>query len=189
MVELLTVFALIALMATLAISPLHRAVKALRLRQAASELVGALRMARSFAVRYSANVAVQFNAEPNGVVTFALYRDGNGNGVRTADIRRGTDPLINGPRRLGGPGFGLRFGFPPGIIPTDPGDPSHRLNRLDDPVRFNGSDLASFDPIGGATPGSLYLTDGYDGLAAIRVQSRSGRVKVLTYKAETGRWK
>ncbi|MEP7012105.1 MAG: GspH/FimT family pseudopilin [Acidobacteriota bacterium] len=189
LVELLVVFALLVLLGTLLVSPLHRAVSALRLRQAASELVGALRLAQSFAIRHSANVAVRFAVDPKGGVSFSLYRDGNGNGVRSADIRSGADPKIDGPRRLGGLGFGLRFGFPPGIRPTDPGDPSHRLDRLTDPVRFNGSDLASFDPLGGATPGSLYLTDGYKGLAAIRVLSRSGRVRVLTYKAATGRWK
>ena len=189
LVELLVVCALLALLATMSISPLHRAVSSLRLRQAASELVGALRLAQSFAIRHSANVAVRFGVEPNGGVTFSLYRDGNGNGVLNADIRAGADPKIDGPRRLGGLGFGLRFGFPPGIAPTDPGDPSHRLDRLDDPVRFNDSDLASFDPLGGATPGSLYLTDGYQGLAAIRVLGRSGRVRVLTYKAATGTWK
>ncbi len=189
LVELLVVFALLMLLATLSISPLHRAVRSLRLRQAASELVGALRLAQSFAIRHSANVAVRFGVEPKGGVNFSLYRDGNGNGVKNADIRAGIDPKIDGPRRLGGLGFGLRFGFPPGIRPTDPGDPSHRLDRLDDPVRFNDSDLASFDPLGGATPGSLYLTDGHQGLAAIRVLGRSGRVRVLTYKAATGRWK
>jgi prepilin-type N-terminal cleavage/methylation domain-containing protein len=188
LVELLVVLALLVLLGTLAISPLHRAARSLRLRQAASELVGAFRLAQSFAVRHSANVAVRFEIEPQGGVSFSLYRDGNGNGVLNADIRAGTDPKIDGPRHLGGLGFGLRFGFPPGIRPTDPGDPSHRLDRLDDPVRFNDSDLASFDPLGGATPGSLYLTDGYQGLAAIRVLGRSGRVRVLTYKAATGRW-
>ncbi len=189
LIELLTSFAILVLVATLAVSPLHRAVKSLRLRQAASELVGALRLARSFAVRHSANVAVRFSAEPNGDASFSLYRDGNGDGVRNADIRLRVDPKIDGPRHLGGPGFGLRFGFPPGVRPTDPGDPRRRLDRLDDPIRFNDSDLASFDPLGGATPGSLYLTDGYDGLAAIRVLGRSGRVRVLTYQAATGRWK
>lgn len=189
LVELLVVFSLLLLLGTLSISPLHRAVSGLRLRQAASELVGALRLAQSFAVRHSANVAVRFTVEPKGGVSFSLYRDGNGNGVRNADIRTGADPKVDGPRRLGGPGFGLRFGFPPGIRPTDPGDPSRRLDHLDDPVRFNNSDLASFDPLGGATPGSLYLTDGNRGLAAIRVLGRSGRVRVLTYKAATGRWK
>lgn len=189
LVELLIVFALLMLLATLSIAPLQRAASALRLRQAASELVGALRLAQSFAIRHSANVAVRFGVEPKGGVTFSLYRDGNGNGVKNVDIRAGIDPKVDGPRRLGGLGFGLRFGFPPGIRPTDPGDPSHRLDRLDDPVRFNDSDLASFDPLGGATPGSLYLTDGDQGLAAIRVLGRSGRVRVLTYKAATGRWK
>lgn len=189
LVELLVVFALLSLLATLAISPLQRVARSLRLRQAASELVGALRAAQSFAVRHSANVAVRFNVEPQGGVSFALYRDGNGNGVKNADIRSGIDPKVDGPRRLGGLGFGLRFGFPPGLRPTDPGDPSRRLDRLDDPVRFNDSDLASFDPLGGATPGSLYLTDGHQGLAAIRVIGRNGRVRVLTYSAATGRWK
>src|SRR6185436_1833374 len=117
LIELLVVFALLVLLATLSMSPLHRAASSLRLRQAASELVGALRLAQSFAVRHSANVAVRFEAEPKGGVSFSLYRDGNGNGVLNADIRSGTDPRIDGPRRLGGLGFGLQFGFPPGIRP------------------------------------------------------------------------
>ncbi len=189
LIELLVVLSLIVLLGALSANPLDRAIGALRLRQAASELVGALRLAQSFAIRHSSNVAVLFSAEQGGGVAFSLFRDGNGNGVRNADIRAGVDPRVTPPRRLGGLGFGLRFGFPPGLSPTDPGDPSHRLDRLDDPIRFNDSDLASFDPLGGATPGSLYLTDGRRGLAAIRVLGRSGRVRVLTYEASTGAWK
>ncbi|HXU45363.1 MAG TPA: GspH/FimT family pseudopilin [Thermoanaerobaculia bacterium] len=187
LLDLTVALAVIALVATLAAPPLDRMVRGLRLREAASELVGALRLAKSFAVRYSANVAVRFRSE-RGIVTFAIYRDGDGDGVRNADIASGRDPLVQTIHRLAGTGFGLRFGFPPKIVPRDPSDPRRPLDRLDDPIRFNDSDLASFDPLGGATPGSLYLTDGATGLAAVRVLSRSGRVRVLLYDAATRLW-
>ena len=62
------------------------------------------------------------------------------------------------------------------------------MDRLDDPIRFNQSDLASFDPLGTATPGSLYLTDGQSRLTAVRVTSRTGRVRVLRYDSRARAW-
>ena len=81
------------------------------------------------------------------------------------------------------------FGFPPGPPPRDPGDPGRRLRGTDDPIRFNRSDLASFNPVGTATPGTIYLTDHYFHLAAVRVYPLSGKVTVLTYDAETELWR
>ena len=119
-----------------------------------------LREARSHAVRYSERVGLKLFVATDGSVTWALFRDGDGDGVRSDDIRDGTDPAISPRRRLAHLGARVRLGFPEGIAPRDPGDPSRRLDRLDDPVRFNRSDIASFDPLGTATPGSLYVTDG-----------------------------
>ncbi len=62
------------------------------------------------------------------------------------------------------------------------------MGRLDDPVRFNRSDLASFNPIGTATPGSIYLTDGRQRLAVVRVNNISGKVSVLVYDQEKDAW-
>lgn len=62
------------------------------------------------------------------------------------------------------------------------------MDRLDDPIRFNQSDLASFGPLGTATPGTLYLTDRRSRLTAVRVTSRTGRVRVLRYDPGARTW-
>jgi type II secretory pathway pseudopilin PulG len=159
-----------------------------RVHLAAQELQGTLRLARAWAVRYSANVAVKFDEDEQGFVTFGLYRDGDGDGVLNRDIKSGVDPEMAHPRRLLHLGSFVKFGFPPDRRVRDPGSPSHYLNTKD-PIRFNESDLASFGPLGTSTPGSLYVTDGKRRLAAVRVFGRTGKVKILTYDFEEEVWK
>jgi type II secretory pathway pseudopilin PulG len=185
--ELTIVLAIMAFMTMLGMPQLLRGSADLRLHLAADELVGVLRLARSWAVRHNANVAVKFRTAADGMVTFTLYRDGNANGVLTADINAGRDPQVEPPRRLSSFGRGVGFGFPPGPAPTDPGSPGHLLTPVD-PIRFNSSDLASFSPLGTSTPGSLYLTDGLKRLLAVRLDNRAGRVRVLAYDAAKRVW-
>ncbi len=160
----------------------------LKVDLAANELVGVLRLARSYAVRHSTKVGVKFHPSAGERWMFTVYRDGDGDGVRTTDIEAGIDPAIGPPRELAHFGSFVRFGFPPGPAPRDPGDPSRRLDRLDDPIRFNRSDIASFSPLGGSTPGSLYLTDGRYLLAVVRLFGRTGKVKVMRYDPEREVW-
>lgn len=149
----------------------------------------ALRLAQSEATRRAANVGIKFVVEPDDGVTFRLYRDGDGDGVRSADIASGADPALWGPRRMVHLGAHVRFGFPPGRPPRDPADPRRRLDRLDDPIRFNRSDIASFSPLGESTPGSAYLTDSERNLAAVRLFGRTGKTKVLVYQPESETWR
>lgn len=188
-VELLIVLALAAMLALLTAPALMSASARARVDLAAAELVGVLRQARAEAVRSNTYVGVRFYPEENGTVTWALYRDGNGNGVRNADILSGRDPQIGPRRRLTHLGQGVGFGFPPEMEPRDPGDPRRRLDRLDDPIRFGLSDIASFGPLGTSTPGSLYFTDGRRQLAVVRVFHRSGKVMVLRYDPDAERWR
>ena len=81
----------------------------------------------------------------------------------------------------------IRIGFPPGPPPRHPGVPSRRLDPTD-PIRFNRSDMASFGPLGTATPGSIYLTDSVRRLMAVRVYHLSGKVTILTYDPEREVW-
>jgi type II secretory pathway pseudopilin PulG len=186
--ELTVVLAVLAFLVTLGAPPLLRASGDLRLRLAADELVSVLRLARSWAVRHSANVAVKFRTDRDGTVTFTLYRDGDGDGVLNRDIDAGVDPQVEPPRRLSNLGRGFGFGFPPGPPPPDPGSPGHTL-PTSDPIRFNESDLASFSPFGTATPGSLYFTDGLRRLAVVRVANRAGSLRILTYDPERRVWR
>jgi type II secretory pathway pseudopilin PulG len=168
--------------------PLLKLTSALRVRLAAEELVAVLRTARSLAVRDDVEVAVRFAADPSGAVSFALYRDGDGDGVRNDDIRAGVDAEVAPPRQLAHVGREVRLGLPDRRV-RDPGDRESWLDAGGDPVRFNRSDLASFSPLGGATPGSLYVTDGGDGLAVVRVFGGTGKVRVLVYDFAAETWR
>ena len=91
-------------------------------------------------------------------------------------------------RRIQHLGRAVRFGIPAGRPPRDPSDPRRLLGRLEDPIRFNRSDLASFNPLGGSTPGSLYLTDGHHHLTVVRLYGITGKVMILNYDYADEAW-
>jgi hypothetical protein len=134
-------------------------------------------------------VAVRFETREDGKVFTSVYGDGDGDGVLARDIDAGIDPELRRSVPLRRIGSSVRLGFPPGPPPRDPGSPRRRLGRLDDPIRFNRSDMVSFSPIGASTPGSLYFTDGRTRLAVVRVYGRTGKVKVMVYDRRTEEWK
>lgn len=187
--ELTIVVAILGLAAALTVPNLFGSTAEQRVLLGASELAGALQLARHTAVKMSANVGIKFRTAADESVTFTLYQDGDGDGVLSADIAAGTDPAIGLPRRLSALGPGVGFGFPPPPAPVDPSDPHRRLTRLDDPIRFNQSDIASFSNLGAATPGTVYLTDRREELVAVRVFNRTGRVRILVYDREEERWR
>jgi type IV fimbrial biogenesis protein FimT len=189
LLELLVTVAVAAVVIGIAVPPLLQAASGLEVRLAAGEVESALRLARAYAVTHAVHVGVKFRTAPDGAVTWALYRDGDGDGVRSDDIDSGVDPLAAPCRRLAHFGRRVRFGFPSGTPPRDPADPRRRLDRLDDPIRFNRSDIASFGPLTGSTPGSIFLTDGQLHLAAVRVASATARARILRYEARTERWR
>ncbi len=188
LLETIVGLAIVMIMAGFLLPPLLRLADGRRVRLAAAELTSVLREARSYAIRHNSRVGVKFHVE-EGRVRFTLYRDGDGDGVLNRDIDSGVDPPLGLPRSLTHLGRNIRFGFPPGRAPRDPGDPRRRMRRLDDPIRFNRSDIASFGPLGGSTPGSLYVTDSVRHLLAVRVFGRTGKVKVLRWDAIEDRWR
>ena len=187
LLELLLVLALVSLL-WLAVPRVMAWSSGLEVRLAAWELVSTLRQARAAAIRLGNNVAVKFRTAPDGRVSFTLYEDGDGDGVRNRDIESGVDPRVGLPRELRHFGRHAWLGFPRGVRPRDPSDPRRRLGRLRDPIRFNRSDLASFGPLGGSTPGSLYLTDGRYHLLAVRVYGATGKVRILRYNVLEETW-
>jgi len=188
LVELLVAVALIALLTVLAVPPLLQSTAELRVQAAARGVASILQLARSYAVRHSANVGLRFYPEGERV-TWILYRDGDGDGVLNRDIEDGSDPpAVHGGAVAHLGTSSVHFGFPPGPPPRDPSDRRRRLDNLDDPIRFNRSDIASFSSLGGATPGTVYLTDGGRRLAAVRVSSVAGRIRVLVYDPDAEVW-
>ena len=186
-VELIVMLAVLGLVISISIPSLWQLSARLRLELACAEVASMLRLTQSHAVRWSDRVGLKFHPA-EGRVRWAIYRDGDGDGVRNADIRRGIDPAVTVLRNARHLGSAAWFGFPLGMRPRDPTDPRRRLDRLDDPIRFNRSDLAVFSDLGTATPGTLYLTNGQH-LAAVRVNNRAGRVRVMFYDARQEIWR
>ena len=189
LVEWLIIVAILGLAASLSFPDLFRLTRSLRVDLASRELQSALRLARSRAIREGTKVGIKFRTDGEGRYSFTLYRDGDGDGVLTRDIDAGIDPPLAPPRELVHLGQQIRLGFPLGPAPRDPGDPRRRLTRLDDPIRFNRSDIASFNHLGASTPGSLYITDGLHFLSVVRLFGRTGKVKILRYDVASETWR
>jgi hypothetical protein len=135
--------------------------------------------ARSMAVRGNVYTAIRF--ERSGArPTFSVYRDGDGDGVKSADIALGIDERVSGPFPLSGRAPRVYVGFLPGVraIPPDTGF------LEGDPIQFGSSDILSFSPLGTATPGTFYLA-GEAIQGAVRVTPGSARVRLLLTRGAT----
>lgn len=165
------------------------AVMALResvaIRSAVHETTVAFFRARSFAISRAANVGLKFRKNGDRW-EWSLYGDGNGNGVRTAEIASGVD------RPLGVYIPWSRNDVMPAIMTgtrvPDPSTPGRYLDRIDDPIRFNSSDICSFSPVGESTPGSVYLWDARNRMAVVRVFAQTAKVRVLYYRRGERGW-
>jgi type II secretory pathway pseudopilin PulG len=155
-----------------------------RIHTAGQQAAMTFRLARATAIRSGRETAVRIEIDPDGY-QLGTYRDGNGNGVRTAEIKKGIDPP--GPGAHGWDRGDVRISILRTVKVPDPSTPSKFLDPSD-PVRFNSSNLCSFSPLGECTPGSLYLSDGRSRMAVVRVFNRTGRIRVLYFKAGSRRW-
>ena len=153
------------------------------LRSAVHEASVAFYLARSYAISRSRNVGLKFRKNGDRW-EWALYADGNGNGVRTAEIASGVD------RYLGLSYPWSRNDVFPGIMTgTRVPDPSGGfLDHIDDPIRFNSSDICSFSAMGECTPGSVYLWDAHDGMAVLRVFGGTAKLRCLYYRRGERGW-
>ena len=128
-------------------------------------------MARTYAVTRSANVALRFNRTGSDA-TFQMFVDGNGNGVRNADIASGIDVPLDQP-------VALSDLFSDVTIASGDGN---------SPIRIGNTNLLSFTPLGTATPGSIFVR-GRDGLQlALRVFGATGRTRLLRYDPQSDDW-
>lgn len=86
----------------------------------------------------------------------ALYQDGNGNGIRRADIQSGVDPRFYGPLKLSRAMEDIHVGILNPQIPEIP-PKTGIIPNASDPVKFGSSDIVSFSPFGDSSSGTLYL--------------------------------
>jgi hypothetical protein len=145
---------------------------------------GRLQRARMEAVSRSAMVGMKFTQSPTGY-SYAVYLDGNRNGVLSRDIQSGIDPLIVAAERLPDQFPGIEFGAIPGLPPVDPGGTAPGT----DPIRLGTADIASFSAGGTSSSGTIYIRSRRDAQYAVRIFGETGKTRMLKYNARTRLWK
>lgn len=181
--ELLVVIAVIGLSVGAALPAFDR-MRAKADARATIQLVrNQLHLARARAAATARATAIRF-AQIDGEWQLELYEDRNGNGVRTAEIRRGVDRLVGRPRRLRAIGGTATLRIPYAVRSPE----GERMHPATSPVRFGASRMCSFSPIGESSSGSLYVTSRLGDLYAVRVLGGSGRIRVQRYDSGTAAW-
>ena len=180
--EILFALSASATAAAIAIPVVDGAVDELRTAMAARYIEGKIRSARMDAVRRSRAVALRFDAAEPGDYAYAAFGDGNGDGVRSSDIRDGVDIALGPAERLlerfPGVAFGLAAGLP---------DADGREGTGEDGLRIGTARLLSMSSDGTATSGTLYIR-GRRGQYAVRVLGATGRTRMLQYDSGSRSW-
>ncbi len=179
---------LLALLVAGAVGATSAAFERWRAPTAARAAAADMRAARSRAVARLRSAGLLFERGPGGAWMVSLVDDGDGDGLRSDDIRRGIDPISLGPELIE-----TRWGVAPGFAASlqrlrSPPPDEQWLPDLSDPVRFGARDLLSCSPRGTATPGTLYLSDGRRRQMAVVVAGASARVRVWEYDLGRERW-
>ena len=128
LLELVFAAGLLATIAALAVPSIFLALDHFRTLGAVRYLSSRLQQTRMEAVTRAANAAIRFD-RTSETYAFAIYVDGNGDGVRTQDIQRGVDPKIRQQERLSDHFPGVEFGALLDLPPADPaGTPPGRAS-------------------------------------------------------------
>ena len=182
MLELIVVLAAAGVLAGVAAPLTASAIDAGRARSAAEFVAARLRLARQQAVAGSASVALVFDVV-DGRETFRVCADGNGNGIRRADVQGGADRCSEGP-------YDVEALFPGVEIAVDASlrGPDGEAGSPD-AVRFGRSNIASFSPAGTCTAGSVFLRSRNGLQVVVRVAGVTGRTRILWYDPPTRTWR
>jgi prepilin-type N-terminal cleavage/methylation domain-containing protein len=180
-IELLFAIALGVVLTALALPIGSDALDDMRTRAAARYVAGRIGTARLGAINRSQATGLRFlPSSPD--YQFSTYVDGNGNGLRTADIQAGVDLPLGPARQLGSDFRDVHFGLAIGLPDVD-----GVRNGAVDGVRIGTARILTVSPDGTATSGTLYV-QGTRAQYAIRVLGATGRTRVLKYEAGSRSW-
>jgi type II secretory pathway pseudopilin PulG len=180
LVMVIGVSLVVGALASVAFAPLGDAARA---AGAARGLAALIQRERFEAMRTGRVCGFHFD-DDGAAIGFARVADGNGNGLRSAEIADGTDP-VRGPRqRLSDTFAGVRFAIVD-TLPAIDGGPD--LDAGADPVRI-GSSILALSPTGSATSGTLYLASRDRRQFAVRVLGATGRVRIFEFDRDSARW-
>ena len=179
LIEVLLALSLAMAAAGAAVPAILEINRAMKLRAASAFISGYLQHARLTAITRGRAVGVRFLGA-NGDFTIGSFSDGNGNGIRTADITAGIDKVLDREHALSARCPSVRIARQPGV-------PDVNGAAGGDAVRFGSSGIATFDTDGSSSSGSIYLTDGRTQLA-VTVTPATGRVRVRRWDPRLRTW-
>jgi type II secretory pathway pseudopilin PulG len=180
--EALVVVCILCLVAALAAPSAVAARDDARARSAADYVASLLHVARLEALKRHVNVALRFEADGLDV-RYAMYADGNHNGVRAADIEAGVDPRIRQPERLEQQCPGVQFAIDEHASSVDGGVPA-----ATDAIQLGRSRMVSFSPLGTSSSGTVYLLGRGHRQFAVRILGPTARVRALEFNFATSVW-
>lgn len=184
--EVSLALALLALL-VLASAPLCAAtLSRARVAAAAMEMAGTFARLRAQAIAEHRRVGLRFTVA-GGPPAFAVYADGDGDGVRSDDIAAGRDPLLEPARDLPSRYEGIDFGLLDAAVPEVPPQ-SGAIPPGADPIRFGSSDIVTFTPWGTATGGTVFVSDGRATVCAVVLYGKTGRIRTFRLDRSAGRW-
>lgn len=182
LLELTFVVAVMATLTGIAVPALFAGLDHTRTAAAARYLGSKARLARMQAVARSAAIGIRFE-KYEASYRFALYVDGNFNGIRTADIGRGIDRMISPYERIEDQFPGVTFGIVDGVP-----DVGGAAGGAVDPIRLGRSDIMTFTAAGTATSGTVYIRSQKGHQFAVRILGATGRTRVLEFDMGAGTW-
>jgi prepilin-type N-terminal cleavage/methylation domain-containing protein len=180
--ELLLTVAVVATVSGLALPMTRDAIESTRTSMAAAYVARRIGGARIDAAKRSASVGLKF--DPDGRdYSFAMYVDGNRNGIRSADIVGGADARLTQREHLKDNFPGVEFGLMSGLPDVD----GARDTAGGDGVRIGATRILAVGPDGTATSGTVYL-HGRRAQYAVRVLGGTGRTRVFRYDTGARTW-
>ncbi len=187
MVEAVLVVAVVAVIAAAALPGLDGIHRAAALRAASSQLKGLLYRCRADAVMNRRATAAVFDRRPDGSWRCFIAVDGDGDGIRSRDIRALVDPVVGEVLHFESGGAGL--GILQGEFVPDPSGRGRLRGDLSDPVRAGRGNMITFTPRGTASPASVYLTDHRSRMRVLRVYGGTGRVISRVWRSGWPEWR
>jgi len=185
LLEALVTVALTGLLALVSFPALSNALRKTAIDAATTDVAVVFNFARNRAILSGRDTGVKWFSK-SGDVVLTVYEDGNGNGVLTADIKKGIDRLVAGPYWMRGKYPHITFSFLTNFKGLDPsGNP---IGDLSDPIRLGRSDICTFASDGHASPGSVYLANGVDRQSVVRVSPANAKIQVFDWQPGKRKW-
>jgi hypothetical protein len=181
---MLTVVAITGLLSAISIPVFSGMLTRVRLRSACGVIAAQLKDASRRAVTTNRSTGLQFIELADGTWSSRLYEDGDGDGIRTADIRAGVDVPLGPERPILHSLDSATIGIAPGVVDPDNGRP---LPPFSSPVAFGTPRICAFSPTAHATPGTIYVTIGGE-TGMVRSSGEGAIIRVFYFDRSRRSW-